>query len=95
MRTYSVLFFAIAISTLGAFAQRPSAVPVRAKYLYGKDSPVKVLQHVRIIDGTGRPALQDQTILIDGTKISSIGRDVASPANAEIFDLTGFTVLPG
>jgi imidazolonepropionase-like amidohydrolase len=68
---------------------------VTARYLYGKNSPVKVLQHVRIIDGTGAVALQDQTIIIDGNKITRIGHDVTAPANAEILDLTGYAVLPG
>ena len=78
-----------------AVAQRPNAVPVNAKYLYGKNSPVKVLQHVRIIDGTGAAALTDQTIVVEGSKIVRIGRDAAMPANAEVLDLTGYTVLPG
>ncbi|HMF63699.1 MAG TPA: hypothetical protein VK608_06380 [Edaphobacter sp.] len=73
----------------------PTPDSVRAKYLYGKNSPVKVLQHVRLIDGTGAAVLQDQSIIIGGTRIARIGHDVAVPANAEIFDLTGYTVLPG
>jgi imidazolonepropionase-like amidohydrolase len=40
-------------------------------------------------------ALQNQTILIEGIKIGRIGSDLAAPANVEVFDLTGFTVLPG
>ncbi|WP_255484224.1 amidohydrolase family protein [Granulicella sp. 5B5] len=68
---------------------------IRAKYLYGKNAPVKVLEHVRIIDGTGGPVLQDQTLVIEGGRIARIGHDIPSPAGAEILDLDGYTVLPG
>jgi imidazolonepropionase-like amidohydrolase len=76
-------------------AQRQASGSVRAKYLYGKNATTKVLEHVRIIDGTGGPAVEDQTIVVEGDKITRIGRDAAAPANAEVLDLTGYTVLPG
>jgi imidazolonepropionase-like amidohydrolase len=79
----------------GAMAQRQPSGSVRAKYLYGKNARTKVLEHVRIIDGTGGPAVEDQTIVVEGDKITRIGRDAAAPANAEVLDLTGYTVLPG
>ena len=95
MRKPVVLFLSFTLSASIALAQRPTPGSVSAEYLYGKNSPVKVLQHVRIIDGTGAAVLQDQTVIIDGIRITRIGHDVATPVNAEIFDLTGYTVLPG
>jgi hypothetical protein len=95
MRKTIVLLLPFLLVALVASAQRPTPSSVAVKYLYGKNSPAKVLQHVRIVDGTGVAALEDQTILIEGNKISSIGPDVTVPSNAEIFDLTGYTVLPG
>ena len=68
---------------------------IPSRYLFGKNSPVKVLQHVRVVDGTGGAVLQDQTIVIDGRRIARIGHNVPVPAGAEVFDLTGYTVLPG
>ena len=65
------------------------------RYHYGHNGTIKVLQHVRVLDGTGAPALADQTLVIEGTKITRLGADAAVPAGAEIFDLTGHTVLPG
>jgi imidazolonepropionase-like amidohydrolase len=52
---------------------------------------------VRIIDGTGAAALDDQTIVIADGKIQSIGASPPGglPANARTLDLQGFTVLPG
>ncbi|MBV9958317.1 MAG: amidohydrolase family protein [Acidobacteria bacterium] len=56
-----------------------------------------VLTHVRVIDGTGAAALEDQTLVISGGKIQSIeaSRTAKAPANAQVLDLNGYTVLPG
>ncbi|HEY4359209.1 MAG TPA: amidohydrolase family protein [Acidobacteriaceae bacterium] len=78
-----------------ASAQRVSPANATAKYLYGKGLPIKVLQHVRVIDGTGAPAVDDQTIVIEGAKIVSVSGNATAPPNAEVYDLTGYTVLPG
>ena len=54
------------------------------------------LTHVRIIDGTGSPALADRTLLIDGGKIASIqDASNAAPAGYRIIDGRGLSVLPG
>lgn len=76
-------------------AQQPTPVPIRTQYLYGRNSTVKALQHVRIIDGTGGAILEDQTIIIDERKITRIGHALSLPSDAEALDLTGYTVLPG
>ena len=57
------------------------------------DAPVIALTHVRIIDGTGAAPLEDQTIVISGGKIQSIGPNI--PEKAQVLDLKGYTVLPG
>jgi imidazolonepropionase-like amidohydrolase len=61
------------------------------------EAPVVVLTHVRIIDGTGAPAVDDQTIVISDGKIQSIASNAPTnlPANAQTLDLRGYTVLPG
>ncbi len=50
-----------------------------------------------LVDGTGRPALDDATILIEGNKITAVGdrKKIRIPDGAEIIDATGKTVLPG
>jgi len=54
------------------------------------DSKAVVLEHVRVIDGTGAPAREDQTLyLVDG-KIAG-----QAPAGAQRLDLQGRTVMPG
>lgn len=61
------------------------------------DSPLIALEHVKVVDGTGAPARDDQTIVVSGGKIQSIG-DAATtpaPAGAKVLDLPGYTVIPG
>ncbi|MGA7565244.1 MAG: amidohydrolase family protein [Terriglobales bacterium] len=61
------------------------------------DAPIVALTHVRVIDGTGSAAREDQTIVISKGKIDSVS-DAASagvPAGAEVLDLHGYSVIPG
>jgi imidazolonepropionase-like amidohydrolase len=61
------------------------------------DAPVVALTHVRVIDGSGAAARDDQTIILSKGKIESLSEaGVAKiPANAQIMDLHGYTVIPG
>lgn len=56
-----------------------------------------ILSHVRVIDGTGAPALEDQDVVIDGGKITAVEKafNVASQPGASVLDLRGYTVIPG
>jgi imidazolonepropionase-like amidohydrolase len=60
------------------------------------DAPTVALTHVRVVDGTGSPAREDQTIVIAGGKIASVGAaGAAIPAGAQVLDLAGYTIIPG
>ena len=59
------------------------------------NDPVIALQHVNVIDGTGAPAKNDQTIVIENGKIASIGTALTPPENAKVVDLSGYSVIPG
>jgi imidazolonepropionase-like amidohydrolase len=58
---------------------------------------VFVVNHVRIIDGTGATPREDQTIVIANGKIQSIGpaATAQAPAGAQQFDRAGYTIIPG
>lgn len=60
-------------------------------------APVIVLNHVRVIDGTGAAAKENQTVVISDGKIQAVGSSgsVMIPANAQQLDRTGYTVIPG
>ena len=77
-------------------AQRPTlAVGVRP--YVAVDTTIVALTHARVIDGTGAPARNDQTLLIRDGAIVAIGdaRSVTVPASAQVIDLTGKSVIPG
>ncbi|HEY3730508.1 MAG TPA: amidohydrolase family protein [Steroidobacteraceae bacterium] len=63
-----------------------------------EDASVLVLEHVRIIDGTGAPPVLDQRIDIEGGRIVSVQdahRHRAYPPHAKVLDLTDKTIMPG
>src|ERR1700732_265976 len=56
-----------------------------------------VLTHVRVLDGTGAPAVDDRNVVIENGKITAIsaGADETPDANTTVLDVRGHTVLPG
>ena len=60
-------------------------------------APVVALTHVRVIDGTGATAKDNQTIVISGDNIESVSDagSAAIPSGAQVLDLNGYTVIPG
>ena len=79
-----------------SMAQTPELSPAVREFV-SVDAPVVALAHVRVIDGTGAAAVEDQTIVIAEGRIQAIG-DAASiriPDDAEVLELQGHTVIPG
>jgi len=56
-----------------------------------------VVTHVRILDGTGGPALEDRNVTVEGGRIAAIGpgADVAEAPGTVLVDGRGRTLLPG
>jgi hypothetical protein len=56
-----------------------------------------VVQGGKLIDGTGRPAVENSVIVIEEGRFAAVGRsgEVPIPAGAELIDATGKSVLPG
>lgn len=77
-----------------ARAQRPELSPATRAFVK-VDAPVLALTNARVIDGTGSPAREGQTILIRDGNIAAVGPSVAVPSGAETIDLAGKTVVPG
>ena len=61
------------------------------------DAPVVALTNARVIDGTGAPARDGQTLVLRDGRISAMGPAASTPApdGARVIDLAGKTVLPG
>ena len=85
---------AFMVAAGGLFAQTPAAV----KPYVSEDAAVLVLEHVRVIDGTGAAPAEDQRVDIEGgkiTRVQSAKLRNAYPANAKVVNLTGKTIIPG
>ena len=73
-------------SVLGLLAQGPQAPP------YKPSRPIAIVGGL-LIDATGAPARHDQTVIIEGERITRIGpmESVTVPAGAEVIDAAGMT----
>lgn len=94
MRSQFSLVAVAVCAGVAAHAQQPS--PTVDSYLKVK-GPSVVLRHVRVIDGTGAPALEDQDVFLSNGKIGAIapsGKHLPG-AGAQELDLTGRSVMPG
>jgi imidazolonepropionase-like amidohydrolase len=74
---------------LGTLAASPRA-DAQAK------AQVIVLKGARLIDGTGRPPIENSVLVIDGDHIVLAGKSgaVAVPKDAVVQDLSGKTIMP-
>jgi imidazolonepropionase-like amidohydrolase len=87
------------LSLSSAAQQKPSPLSAYVK----EDAPVLVLEHVRLIDGTGSAPQEDMRIDIAGGKITAVqaatGHSAYHPSpyppSAKVLDMTGKTVMPG
>ena len=77
-------------------AQAQTLAPATRQFVI-EDRPVVVLRHVRLMDGTGAPVRENQTVVIRAGQIAAVGDDaiVEVPDGAPVHDLAGSTLLPG
>jgi len=57
---------------------------------------VIVLKGARLIDGTGRPAIENSLLVIEGDHVAAAGKSgaVSIPKDAAVQDMTGKTIMP-
>ncbi|HVI09157.1 MAG TPA: amidohydrolase family protein [Candidatus Binatia bacterium] len=94
MKKSALFGIGFCLATSLTFAQTLSP---EVKVFVKVDAPLVALTHARVIDGTGAPAREDQTIVISHGKIESVS-DAASantPKDAQVLDLHGYSVMPG
>ena len=97
MRRIVTATMALCASAGSATAQSAARLSPAVKQFVSVDAPVVALTHVRVIDGSGGPIKEDQTVVIANGKIQSVGAANAAkpPAGARVMDLAGHTVIPG
>lgn len=90
------LVIPLVLASAPAVAQRP-VLSGNVRQYVTVDTSIVALTHVRVIDGTGAPARENQTLIIRDGNIAALG-DAASiqlPSGAQVLDLTGKSVIPG
>lgn len=96
MRTrFSFVFFSALV--FGA-QPGPAQISQALRPYVKEDARFLVLNHVRVIDGTGAAPIEDAQIEIRDGRITALrpaGASTALPAGAKGLDLSGKTVIPG
>ncbi len=89
-----VVALAGCFATASAGAQSPALSAQTQQYVtYAQ--PLLAITHVRVIDGTGAPARDDQTVLLRDGLIAAVGKRVDVPREATVIDGSGHTLIPG
>ena len=72
--------------------QRPDTAP----FVVARSGSI-ALTHVSVVDGTGAPVKPDHTVILEGDRIATVGPSATTgvPVDAEVFDLSNHTLLPG
>ncbi len=106
LRAAVLLVLSAFTTALQAQAPTPASVPAPpppsavARYIKVPADSIVYLNHVRVIDGTGAPAVEDETIVLRHGKIEAVlphgnGLGTSEPLPIIRLDLTGRTVIPG
>ncbi|MGH8158575.1 MAG: amidohydrolase family protein [Rhodanobacter sp.] len=77
-----------------AWAQAPELSPQTLSFVSHTQS-LLAITHVRVIDGTGAPAKENQTVLLRDGLIAAVGKHVKVPKDATVIDGRGQTLIPG
>ena len=77
-----------------AVAQRPQLGNAVQQFVK-VNAPVVAITHVRVIDGTGAPARDDQTVILKDGNIAAVGPNLPVPEGATVIDGTGKSLIPG
>jgi imidazolonepropionase-like amidohydrolase len=83
---FGAVLLLITLNTFAAGPKQNSQPPAPA---------VQAWVGARIIDGTGKPAIENATLVIRNGHVEAVGRRVRIPAGAEQIDVTGKTIIPG
>ena len=80
-----------------AYAQTADVLGPEVRKYVRVSTPKVLLEHVRVVDGTGAPPRADQNITIENGKVAAIRRGADEPQSAgvTVLNLRGYSVIPG
>ncbi len=97
MRVNRFLIYVFLLLPFCANAQQTASLsPLVQKYVR-VNAPKIVLEHARVIDGTGGAPVEDRNIVIERGKITALqaGSDTPATDGTTVLNLRGYTVMPG
>lgn len=65
------------------------------EFIHAQDSDLKVIIAGKLIDTENDQVLVNQIIVIEKDTIRAVGQNIQIPADATVYDLSDYTVLPG
>ncbi len=91
------VFLWFSLGAVVATGQSRPTLSAAVKPFVVVEAPTIAITHVRVIDGTGRAPLEDQTVIVSDGKITRIGPSASTPPPAEalILEKPGCTLIPG
>jgi len=98
MGTVRAFALVVVCAAFGAASPARAAMPVLsspAQVYVVHAQPLLAIIHVRVIDGHGTPARENQTVLLRDGRIAAVGRHVTLPEGATVIDGGGQTLIPG
>ncbi len=97
IRVYQVFLLTAMVAFLGSPFAAEAQRPEQFEQFVAVEAPTVALTNVKLLDGTGAPARDTQTIVIEGDRITAVGGtgEVRVPGGAEVHDLRGHTIIPG
>jgi imidazolonepropionase-like amidohydrolase len=97
MSSRAVVLGSLMAGASAVVAIQPSQQANAIRNFISVDAPVVALTNARVIDGTGAPARERQTLVIRDGTIAEIGdaERVTPPDGATTIDLSGKTLIPG
>ncbi len=86
----------IILSTFTACSPIVQNSPTPTLQLTEEPQPIAIINGT-LIDGNGTDPIKDAALIINGSRISAVGKrtEIAIPAGAKIIDAQGGTILPG
>jgi len=96
-RLITTMYLLAMLGSDPALAQRADALGAEVLKYVRVNTPRVVLEHVRVLDGTGAPPSADRNVVLENGRITAIsaGNDTPERAGTTVLDLRGHTVIPG
>lgn len=96
MRRFLALLPLVLLATPLA-GQAPSRLSPQVRSFVTVEEPTYALTHVRVVDGTGSLARENQTVVVSEGRILAMGPTAGTqiPAGARVVDAEGQTLIPG